>query len=217
MALELFRAQAKSFTPRISINPAGQIGFNRGAVHAFDLSGYDRVRLLFDRESMIIALNPVLGEHDDAVTLRKGKGGVGISARRFLQYYRVMPERTMLFPVRAATHPEYGKLLVIKLREGIIRGPNTTRVVPRTDQAPPTADAASLPQEPALSGGTPEPPPPPPPPTAPSAQLAAADYKMPTPATRSPAESSRLINQLMSNLRSGALTDSPPPTKKEES
>ena len=122
MAFELFKSQAKSYMRKVSINPAGQIGINSGAVIAFSLHQYHFVRFLFDRELSSIGLNLVQRELDGAVRLRKSTGGFGISARNFLNYYNILPKMTTIFPVKAVDNTPYGKLLIIRIRDGVVRG-----------------------------------------------------------------------------------------------
>ena len=147
MAFDVFRNQAKSYAQRASINPHGHIGLSVGAVHAFNLRQKNLVLLLYDKEDQRIGIKPIDNAEMGSVRLRKTASGVGLSARNFLNYHRIMPSKTTIFPIQEICDNTYGVLLTIALGQGTVRG--------RKRSSPP-------PLPPELAGATPLVPKPPP-------------------------------------------------------
>jgi hypothetical protein len=93
-----FTETARSYRAKCSLRSNGTIGFNGGAVNKFDLGKYDWAVLFFDKERRLIGIQPTKNEKEEGVhKINRGKTGAWVAARRFLDYYELVPAKTKRF------------------------------------------------------------------------------------------------------------------------
>lgn len=104
MAFERFTKTGRGYTPKISIWTRGQIGFNQGAVERFKLRDFNYALLYFDKDEKKIGVqftNDATEEGANKVV--KGKTGIFISAKAFLDYYDITHSKTKRYNVNYDT------------------------------------------------------------------------------------------------------------------
>lgn len=100
MAFERFTEVGRVFRPRASLRSNGQIGFNHGCVKRFEMEKYAYAILFYDAETnrigVVLTNNK---EEPGAATLMTRSGNGTISARSFLEYYRLIPKKTTQYDI----------------------------------------------------------------------------------------------------------------------
>jgi len=100
MAFERFTKTGRGYTPKVSIWTRGQIGFNQGAVERFDLRKFDYAILFYDRDDKKIGVQLTNDKSEDGVIkIVKGKTGIFMSAKAFLDYYDIPHSKTIKYDV----------------------------------------------------------------------------------------------------------------------
>ena len=114
MAFERFTKTGRGYTPKVSIWTRGQIGFNQGAVERFKLKDFDYAVLFYDRDERKIGVRfTTEASEDGANKIVKGKTGVFISAKAFLDYYQIDHRKTRRYDV---AHDNENDLYVFTLQ-----------------------------------------------------------------------------------------------------
>ncbi|MGB2678377.1 MAG: hypothetical protein WAN12_14925 [Candidatus Acidiferrum sp.] len=116
MAFERFTDVGRVFRPRASIRSNGQIGFNHGSVKRFDMQKYSFAVLFYDKENRKVGVkltNDKTEAGASSLITRSGNGTV--SARAFLEYYRLLPKITTQHDIE---WDEENKLLVVDIGKG---------------------------------------------------------------------------------------------------
>src|SRR5712692_9828332 len=100
MPFERFTDVGRVFRPRASLRSNGQLGFNHGCVKRFEMAKFSHVVLFYDADTNRIGVK-LTNEKEEpgasALITRSGNGTV--SARSFLEYYRLTPKRTSQFDI----------------------------------------------------------------------------------------------------------------------
>jgi hypothetical protein len=113
MVFERFTKTGRGYTPKVSIWTRGQIGFNQGAVERFKLRDFNFAVLYYDRDERKIGVQFTNIESEEGANkVVKGKTGIFISAKAFLDYYDITHSKTKKYNVSYDT--ETG-IYVIKL------------------------------------------------------------------------------------------------------
>ena len=116
MAFERFTDVGRVFRPRASIRSNGQIGFNHGCVKRYELQKFSHVVLFYDQDSKRVGIrltNDKTEAGASTLTTRSGNGAV--SARSFLEYYRILPKVTTQHDIEWDTE---NKMLVLDVGKG---------------------------------------------------------------------------------------------------
>ena len=95
MPFERFTKIGRGYKPKISITKSGLIGFNQGAVKHLNLTDYECAVLYYDKDNHRIGIG--LTNDDNEVgtcRLRKRESGADVSAKSFLEYYKIDYEET---------------------------------------------------------------------------------------------------------------------------
>ena len=113
MAFERFtRVGGRGYTPKASIWKRGQIGFNQGAVERFNLKEFDFAVLFYDRDEKKIGVRFLNdGSEDGANKIIKGKTGIFVSAKAFLDFYEISHSVTRRYDVE---HDKESGLYIFK-------------------------------------------------------------------------------------------------------
>jgi len=100
MAFERFTEVGRVFRPRASIRSNGQLGFNHGCVKRFEMEGFTHVVLFYDPEANRIGVKLTNDKEEPGASTLITRGGNGtVSARAFLEYYRLTTKRTSQFDI----------------------------------------------------------------------------------------------------------------------
>jgi len=98
MGFELFDKMSRSFKAKISIRNNGNIGFGKGAVNKFNLTGQNYCKLYYDTNRKYIGFEFV--EKDvPGVTAKVVSRGLDmfVSVRSFLNYYNIKFDKTRVY------------------------------------------------------------------------------------------------------------------------
>jgi len=100
MTFERFTKAGRFYTPKASIWTRGQIGFNQGAVDKFKLMDFDYAVLFYDKDEKKVGVQFTNDASESGVTkVVKGKTGVFVSARSFVNYYDIPHAKTKKYDV----------------------------------------------------------------------------------------------------------------------
>lgn len=111
MPFERFTEVGRVFRPRASLRQNGQLGFNHGCIKRFDMNNFSHVVLFFDSESKRIGIKLTNDkEEQGACSLLTKSGGGTVSARSFLEYYRLTPKKTTQYDIER--DDETGMLII---------------------------------------------------------------------------------------------------------
>jgi hypothetical protein len=120
MPFERFTDVGRVFRPRASLRSNGQLGFNHGCVKRFEMAAYSHVVLFYDVDTNRIGVK-LTKDKDEAgaaaLITRSGNGTV--SARAFLEYYRLTPKKTTQYDIERDND---AGMLVISLARSNERG-----------------------------------------------------------------------------------------------
>lgn len=100
MAFERFTKTGRGYTPKVSIWTRGQIGFNQGAVEKYNLKDFNFVVLFYDRDERKIGVRFTNDSSEDGANkIIKGKTGIFVSAKAFLDYYDITHVKTKRYDI----------------------------------------------------------------------------------------------------------------------
>ncbi len=100
MAFERFTKTGRGYRPKASIWTRGQIGFNQGAVVKFKLREFSHTVLFYDSDERKIGARFTNDSSEDGANkIVKGKTGVFISAKAFLDYYDIAHSKTKRYDI----------------------------------------------------------------------------------------------------------------------
>lgn len=117
MPFERFTEVGRVFRPRASLRSNGQIGFNHGSVKRFAMEKYSHVVLFYDREKKRVGIRLTDDSQEPgASTLILHSGNGTVSARAFLEYYNLTPEKTTQYDI---TQEEGSDMLVIDISKPV--------------------------------------------------------------------------------------------------
>lgn len=113
MPFERFTDVGRVFRPRASLRQNGQLGFNHGSIKRFDMDKFSHVVLFYDVDTKRIGIK-LTNDKDEAgaCTLITKSGGGTVSARSFLEYYRLTPKKTTQYDIE---RDEEADMLVIEV------------------------------------------------------------------------------------------------------
>lgn len=113
MAFERFTDVGRVFRPRASLRQNGQLGFNHGCIKRFDMQNFSHVVLFFDVDTKRIGIK-LTNDKDEAgaCTLITKSGGGTVSARSFLEYYKLTPKKTTQYDI---DRDEEADMLIIEV------------------------------------------------------------------------------------------------------
>ena len=115
MGFERFTQTGRSFVTKMSIWTKGQIGFSTGSVARYNLTDFEYVVFLYDKEAKKVGLvftNDA--KENGAVKLNKRKTGVMVGAKAFLDYYGIDYKETRQYEMQ---HDETNELYFADLNE----------------------------------------------------------------------------------------------------
>jgi hypothetical protein len=111
MAFERFTEVGRVFRPRASLRSNGQIGFNHGCVKRFEMAKYTHAVLFYDAETNRIGVELTNNKEEPGAAALITKNGNGtVSARAFLEYYRLTPKKTTQYDIER--EPDSGMLII---------------------------------------------------------------------------------------------------------
>jgi hypothetical protein len=100
MAFERFTDVGRVFRPRASLRSNGQLGFNHGCVKRFEMEKFTHAVLFYDADTNRIGVKLTNNkEEPGAAALITRSGNGTISARSFLEYYRLTPKKTTQYDI----------------------------------------------------------------------------------------------------------------------
>jgi len=100
MPFERFTKTGRVYTPKASIWTRGQIGFNQGAVHKFNLKDFDYAVLYYNRDEKKVGVQFTNDSSESGATkVIKGKTGVFLSGRSFINFYDIPHTKTKKYDV----------------------------------------------------------------------------------------------------------------------
>lgn len=95
MGYEKFTNKGRGFKPQVSIWSRGQIGFNRGAVNICKISEGTNVVFFYSSDQNRIGFQFTMNSSEEgAFKLKTYDTGAIVSAKAFLEYYRINYEIT---------------------------------------------------------------------------------------------------------------------------
>lgn len=113
MAFERFMGNGRGYRPKISIWDRGQIMFNKGAIHRFEIDKYKYAVIYYDKDSNRIGFSFTNDQYEDgALKITNRNSAISISVRAFLQYYNINHDKTKRYDIN---FDEKSKLYTIKL------------------------------------------------------------------------------------------------------
>jgi len=87
---EKFTKRGRSFRPKLTIRVRGQMAFNNGAVHKFNLDKYNYVVLYMSSDKNKIAIQLTNDQNEEGIIkLVKKPGNYCFSGRSFLDFYGI--------------------------------------------------------------------------------------------------------------------------------
>lgn len=117
MPFERFTEVGRVFRPRASLRSNGQIGFNHGCVKRFSMERHSHVVLFYDIENKLVGIKLTNDSQEPgASTLILHSGNGTVSARAFLEYYNLTPQKTTQYDVR---RDEDSDMLVIDVAKPV--------------------------------------------------------------------------------------------------
>jgi hypothetical protein len=120
MPFERFTEVGRVFRPRASIRSNGQLGFNHGCVKRFEMEKYTHAVLFFDPDSRRIGVKLTNDKEEPGASTLITRGGNGtVSARSFLEYYRITPKKTTQYDISSDKASGFLVIEVGKDAEGL--------------------------------------------------------------------------------------------------
>jgi hypothetical protein len=113
MPFERFTDVGRVFRPRASIRSNGQLGFNHGSIKRFEMDKFAYVVLFYDADTKRIGVQLTNNKDEpgaSSLVVRSGNGAV--SAKAFLEYYQLMPNKTKQYNIEKDKGSE---MLIISL------------------------------------------------------------------------------------------------------
>jgi len=94
-----FTDTGKSYMPRASIRASGQLGFSAGAVARLRMAEYKFGILYYEPDHKIIGVKLVREPEEGAIKLRIRSGSADLSAKAFLDRFRIPHQQTKRYDV----------------------------------------------------------------------------------------------------------------------